>query len=35
MDIGSFAARPLRFSGTFGAGTIDAASSRPILDGGR
>ena len=34
IDLGSFAAQPLRFSGTFCDGKIDAQSSSPVLDNG-
>jgi hypothetical protein len=35
IEIGTFAAHPLQFSGTFSGGKIDAASNQPIVDNGR
>jgi opacity protein-like surface antigen len=35
IDIGTFAANPLRFSGTFSAGRIDAQANGFIVDDGR
>jgi hypothetical protein len=34
LHIASFATRPVRFTGTFEDGKIDARASRPILDNG-
>jgi hypothetical protein len=35
LDIGTFARRPVRFSGTFNNGKIVADGDRPIIDNGR
>jgi hypothetical protein len=35
LEIGTFAAHPLRFSGIFRNGEIDAEGSQPIVDDGR
>lgn len=35
LEIGAFAARPTRFSGTFSQGKIEAYSNTPFLDDGR